>query len=694
MSGVEALPSSPLKAKNGLQTVIAGSLAYLGISLGAMNDAPNRTGFYADFTPAAEKLHMVVGGVSTVDLSGGNLATGGLVVKYTTPATSAVTGALRVEGGVGVAGNVFANGYVRGATGQFGGQQLVGASLSAGGAGVLFAVARVNNPNGGGLTFMAGGANTQLFFTGDDPSLTPSAHIVGRRSERRLRIGTGPSFGDTTSALFIDESNNVRANFNLGVAATTAATDTTTGALTVAGGVGVGGDAFVGNSLHVNPDAAANQNIYFSNNTANTPSANFGSQVAVSLTPTGIALPFTAGINPYARVRVHMTDSGVNNRLMGTFSYAEQAYNGVGPDNYAGVFYSRQTGNTNAAKSLGVYAHGLNVSSAADSKSFGGYLNATGGEIAYGVYATASGAATNYAGWFEGHTYVNGKLTVTGLIDPTGLQFDPVAVNPGTANTLWVDSENSDTLMFGATPVIGGGGGDIGGSIAVGQVAYGAGEDEIAGSNNFTYATALESGGLSIANTTPSTSTTTGALKVSGGVGIAGRVTARQFYASETGLAYSGQLVINNAAGQGSAFGFVSYVTVDGDESNTYAHGLTGIAQLGNADPEYSDAIGVRGKATVSDGAAGYGGSFEGVAADTSSVAYGIRAFGSAAVGGLARAALFTGAVVHATGDYYFGDPLTEGSWRIKRDGDDLVFQRLESSTWVTKSTITAGDPI
>lgn len=37
----------------------------------------------------------------------------------------------------------------------------------------------------------------------------------------------------------------------------------------------------------------------------------------------------------------------------------------------------------------------------------------------------------------------------------------------------------------------------------------------------------------------------------------------------------------------------------------------------------------------------------------------------------------------------YFGDPTTEGSWRIIRSGNNIVHQRLESSTWVTKQTIT-----
>lgn len=39
---------------------------------------------------------------------------------------------------------------------------------------------------------------------------------------------------------------------------------------------------------------------------------------------------------------------------------------------------------------------------------------------------------------------------------------------------------------------------------------------------------------------------------------------------------------------------------------------------------------------------------------------------------------------------YYMGDSATDGSWRIVRSGIDLVFERRESGSWVTKSTIPA----
>jgi hypothetical protein len=63
---------------------------------------------------------------------------------------------------------------------------------------------------------------------------------------------------------------------------------------------------------------------------------------------------------------------------------------------------------------------------------------------------------------------VDGKLTVSGLIDPTGMEFTPVAANPGgvAANTLWLDSGDSNKLKLGSTEV-GSGGGGGGGTVDV-----------------------------------------------------------------------------------------------------------------------------------------------------------------------------------------------------------------------------------
>jgi hypothetical protein len=51
---------------------------------------------------------------------------------------------------------------------------------------------------------------------------------------------------------------------------------------------------------------------------------------------------------------------------------------------------------------------------------------------------------------------------------------------------------------------------------------------------------------------------------------------------------------------------------------------------------------------------------------------------------------LADGDVVASADDaFYLGDPDTDGTWRIIRDGNNLVHQRRESSAWVTKQTIT-----
>jgi hypothetical protein len=60
----------------------------------------------------------------------------------------------------------------------------------------------------------------------------------------------------------------------------------------------------------------------------------------------------------------------------------------------------------------------------------------------------------------QGSLHITGKLDVDGLIDPTGLELNPVGSNPGgvTANTLWLNSGDSNKLYHGSSEVGGGGG--------------------------------------------------------------------------------------------------------------------------------------------------------------------------------------------------------------------------------------------
>ena len=69
---------------------------------------------------------------------------------------------------------------------------------------------------------------------------------------------------------------------------------------------------------------------------------------------------------------------------------------------------------------------------------YGGYFSATGDtagiSTTYGIYSTASGADTNYAGYFNGNVKITGKLTVDGAIDPTWMALTPGSVPGSPAN--------------------------------------------------------------------------------------------------------------------------------------------------------------------------------------------------------------------------------------------------------------------
>jgi len=83
-------------------------------------------------------------------------------------------------------------------------------------------------------------------------------------------------------------------------------------------------------------------------------------------------------------------------------------------------------------------------------------------QISPGIYRSprhASGPMPKVNGNF----HITGKLDVDGLIDPTGLELTPVGSNPGgtAANTLWLNSGDSNKLYHGSSEVGGGGSGDI-----------------------------------------------------------------------------------------------------------------------------------------------------------------------------------------------------------------------------------------
>jgi len=107
-------------------------------------------------------------------------------------------------------------------------------------------------------------------------------------------------------------------------------------------------------------------------------------------------------------------------------------------------------------------------------------------QISQGVYRSprhASGPMPKIAGNF----HITGKLDVDGLIDPTGLELTPVGSNPGgvTANTLWLNSGQSNKLYHGSSEVGGGGSGDITGVTITTDSGGGSKAEDTGGSADF-----------------------------------------------------------------------------------------------------------------------------------------------------------------------------------------------------------------
>ena len=83
--------------------------------------------------------------------------------------------------------------------------------------------------------------------------------------------------------------------------------------------------------------------------------------------------------------------------------------------------------------------------------------------ITDGIYRSFGRPSQSMFALTAKEAHITDKLTVDGLIDPTGLELTPVSANPGgvAANTLWLNSGDSNKLYHGSSEVAGGGGGTV-----------------------------------------------------------------------------------------------------------------------------------------------------------------------------------------------------------------------------------------
>ena len=111
-------------------------------------------------------------------------------------------------------------------------------------------------------------------------------------------------------------------------------------------------------------------------------------------------------------------------------------------------------------------------------------------DVATASTSTTTGALVVAGGvGIGGDVHIGGGVTVTGLVGSTGLALSPVEANPGGVlgdSTLWVDSENDDTLMYGAVPVT------ASTELTNSYIGFGSSENLLTGVDTFTYDPAVK----------------------------------------------------------------------------------------------------------------------------------------------------------------------------------------------------------
>lgn len=107
---------------------------------------------------------------------------------------------------------------------------------------------------------------------------------------------------------------------------------------------------------------------------------------------------------------------------------------------------------------------------------------------------------------------INGKATILGTIDPTGLELTPVATNPGGPNMIWINSTTGDRITIGAAPIP-----TIAGAMADNAIVR---FDGATGTIQSSTATLSDAGDLALGSVTAGT--VTGATLQSGNLTITG----------------------------------------------------------------------------------------------------------------------------------------------------------------------------
>jgi hypothetical protein len=503
---------------------------------------------------------------------------GNVKVWDSTASTGTTTGALTVVGGVGVGQNLYVGGTIYG---NLTGTATKSNNLVGGAAGSIVYQSNTDStaflPLGdGGLVLLSNGS-TPYWGAVTGVTVDYSSTATNLRFGFSGAIPYQLSSGITgfTSNLSWNSSTNRLSVSNVSITSGVNSTGTTTGALVVEGGVGISQDVWIGGSLNVVNTATFDNivvtntgtgitvnNIYVSgSSTFNTININGlttvgnltgGDTTVTNLTVLGntdlnsLTVSGHAGFNTFNANTATITNlSATNFTLLSNFTAPSLYVVGTS------TLHNTLIEGTLQVTSATTLDSTLSVASTASFTGIVHILNTSNAiSTSTGALIVDGGVGIQKDLWVGGNAYINGELAVTtGTINQFANQTviiagTDTAVNTSTGNiTIWNTSNLQSVTGRGATTnnaiiitnaseslSTSQGALQVTGGVGIGQNLYVGGitnlQDLVANNSTLTSLTIVNNGTvggtLYVTSSTASTGTNSGALVVTGGVGIGG----------------------------------------------------------------------------------------------------------------------------------------------------------------------------
>lgn len=411
-----------------------------------------------------------------------------MVIMSTVASTTVSSGALIVSGGAGVTGTVNA-----------GNVQTAGMIRSTG-------TLVVSNPGSattavgtGAVVFDSGLSVSRAAYFGGNCTVLGTSQLVNATISQTLVI-TNPeeeSFSATTGAFICTGGVGITGNVNINGDRTwilnpLPAADSTSGALVVAGGIGVNRNSFfganvsVGGALSVVGAGTFNTSVTVNGTSTVTGKATF-SNTTESVDVTTGAIVVSGGMAIAKRLTVKDIAASGSTVLAGTLSVTDL------------VSFLNATDSTSLTQASAVFNGGISVTKACRI-----------GGSAYVVGSTVLGGTLTVSGTTQSTSTLTGAIVCSGGIGMVGSAFIGGALNVTGASALTSItvtglSQFTAAASFQAITAT---------SLALSTTLNVTGAATFSGN-------ATLNGPVSIGNTTDASSATTGALVVSGGIGIA-----------------------------------------------------------------------------------------------------------------------------------------------------------------------------